>query len=144
MDIFPSHTEMGLFTMADAGLEVEVSIDFKMVLKLFIFLWMLTNCLFIPIKISCTGVQSSFLFYKALHLNRKWLLTISNSTVSGEERLPFISGYKKFITSHKIFALPIILAFKIRYMRKTQSISSCFRLYRKQRRPDRKIDICVT
>lgn len=43
----------------------------------------------------------------------------------GEKRLPFISGYKKFITSHKIFTLPIVLTFiKIRYMHKTQSTFS--------------------
>lgn len=65
---------------------------------------MLHNCPFIPNKVSCT-------FYKVLYMDRKHFFVITNISVSGEKILPFILGYKEFITGHKIFTLPIILTF---------------------------------
>lgn len=58
-------------------------------------------------------------------MDRKHFFVITNISVSGEKILPFILGYKEFITGHKIFTLPIILTFiKIWHMHNTQSTSS--------------------
>lgn len=133
--------------MVDVALEVEVSIYFKMVLRLFILSFYECSKIGHLYPLKFLVVMFSLLFYKVLHLDRKCLESLTALSWGKGRKLPFIAGYKKFITSHKIFTLPIILTFiKIRHMHKTQSTlhERSQRLYRKKRRLDIKPDNCIT
>lgn len=129
----PLHTEIGLFVMPYVTLQVEVSIYFIMVLKLFIVAFRECSKIVDLYPLKFLVLVFSLFFSFTGHCTRIGNACSQSPTAlsPGEKE---ISGYE-FITSHKTFPLPSILTFvKIRHMLREKALlhEKGQRLYKKE------------